>query len=138
MQLTSDLAWELACGGPFPMADYLQDPDEGPMTLAIRQAMTGVGLSSPNPPVGCVLQKDGRILGVGAHALWTGRAMLSFNSLVTDAKAGFGSAAVWDPSTDQWTELPRAPRAGDEEPAAVWTGHELLVWGELYGLRFGR
>ncbi len=64
--LTPALAWELACGGPFP------DPaacagDERFMALALREAMKGVGLASPNPPVGCVLVQDGRILGRGVH-----------------------------------------------------------------------
>jgi len=67
MALTPELAWELACGGPFPTLESLTDRDDRFMLLAIRQAMTGVGLSSPNPPVGCVLVKDARILGAGAH-----------------------------------------------------------------------
>ena len=37
------------------------------MALALREGLKGVGLSSPNPPVGCVLVKDGRILGRGVH-----------------------------------------------------------------------
>jgi len=68
MTLTPELAWELACGGPFPALEALNDRDDGFMLLAIRQAMTGVGLSSPNPPVGCVLVKEARILGAGAHS----------------------------------------------------------------------
>jgi diaminohydroxyphosphoribosylaminopyrimidine deaminase/5-amino-6-(5-phosphoribosylamino)uracil reductase len=64
--LTPDLAWELACGGPFPDPVHLAG-DEGHMALALREAMLGVGLSSPNPPVGCVLVKDGRVAGRGVH-----------------------------------------------------------------------
>jgi diaminohydroxyphosphoribosylaminopyrimidine deaminase/5-amino-6-(5-phosphoribosylamino)uracil reductase len=37
------------------------------MALALREGMLGVGLSSPNPPVGCVLVRDGRVLGRGVH-----------------------------------------------------------------------
>jgi diaminohydroxyphosphoribosylaminopyrimidine deaminase/5-amino-6-(5-phosphoribosylamino)uracil reductase len=65
--LTPELAWELACGGPFPVPGELLEADEKAMALAIQLAMTGVGLSSPNPPVGCVLMKEGRILGQGVH-----------------------------------------------------------------------
>jgi diaminohydroxyphosphoribosylaminopyrimidine deaminase/5-amino-6-(5-phosphoribosylamino)uracil reductase len=64
--LTPDLAWELACGGPFPDPVGLAG-DEGYMALALREGMLGVGLSSPNPPVGCVLVRDGRVLGRGVH-----------------------------------------------------------------------
>ncbi|MDR3672391.1 MAG: bifunctional diaminohydroxyphosphoribosylaminopyrimidine deaminase/5-amino-6-(5-phosphoribosylamino)uracil reductase RibD [Holophaga sp.] len=64
--LTPDLAWELACGGPFPDPVHLTG-DESFMALALREGMLGVGLSSPNPPVGCVLVRDGRVLGRGVH-----------------------------------------------------------------------
>lgn len=37
------------------------------MALALQEGLKGVGLSSPNPPVGCVLVKEGRILGTGVH-----------------------------------------------------------------------
>jgi diaminohydroxyphosphoribosylaminopyrimidine deaminase / 5-amino-6-(5-phosphoribosylamino)uracil reductase len=65
-ELTSALAWELATGGPWPDPDALQS-DEHFMALALREAQKGVGLSSPNPPVGCVLVKDGRVIGRGVH-----------------------------------------------------------------------
>jgi diaminohydroxyphosphoribosylaminopyrimidine deaminase / 5-amino-6-(5-phosphoribosylamino)uracil reductase len=65
--LTRELAWELASGGPFPCAAALADPDERYMALALQQGLTGVGLSSPNPPVGCVLVKQDQIIGQGAH-----------------------------------------------------------------------
>jgi diaminohydroxyphosphoribosylaminopyrimidine deaminase/5-amino-6-(5-phosphoribosylamino)uracil reductase len=64
--LTPDLAWELACGGPFPDPVHLTG-DESFMALALREGMLGVGLSSPNPPVGCVMVRDGRVLGRGVH-----------------------------------------------------------------------
>jgi diaminohydroxyphosphoribosylaminopyrimidine deaminase/5-amino-6-(5-phosphoribosylamino)uracil reductase len=37
------------------------------MALALREGMLGVGLASPNPPVGCVLVRDGRVIGRGVH-----------------------------------------------------------------------
>ncbi len=66
MTLDPALAWELACGGPFPDPGTLAG-DERFMALALRQAMAGVGLSNPNPPVGCVLVKGGRVVGQGVH-----------------------------------------------------------------------
>jgi diaminohydroxyphosphoribosylaminopyrimidine deaminase/5-amino-6-(5-phosphoribosylamino)uracil reductase len=37
------------------------------MSLALREARQGVGLTSPNPPVGAVIVKDGQLLGSGHH-----------------------------------------------------------------------
>lgn len=65
-ELTSALAWDLACGGPFREPEELSG-DEHFMALALREAKKGVGLASPNPPVGCVLVKDGRVIGQGVH-----------------------------------------------------------------------
>ncbi len=64
--LDSALAWELACGGPFPNPMRLSGDDHF-MAQALYHAMGGVGLSSPNPPVGCVLVRDGRVIGQGVH-----------------------------------------------------------------------
>lgn len=56
----------IACGGPFPDPACLQG-DEHWMALALREGLKGVGLSSPNPPVGCALVRDGRLIGIGVH-----------------------------------------------------------------------
>ena len=37
------------------------------MTLALRQAERGLYTTSPNPRVGCVIVKDGKLIGEGAH-----------------------------------------------------------------------
>ena len=37
------------------------------MALALREARRGIGLTSPNPPVGAVIVRDGEILGKGWH-----------------------------------------------------------------------
>ena len=65
-ELSPALAWELATGGPWPEVPGL-DGDARFMALAIREGLQGVGLSSPNPPVGCVLVKGDRVIGQGAH-----------------------------------------------------------------------
>ena len=66
LELTRALAWELATGGPWPDPESLEG-DEKYLALALREGMKGVGLSSPNPSVGCVLVKAGRVLGAGVH-----------------------------------------------------------------------
>ena len=55
---------------------------------------------------------------------WTGSV-----ALVVDGPSG--RTASYTPESDQWTELPSAPvrlNAGNEAPS-VWTGDELLLWG---------
>lgn len=41
--------------------------DEHFMALALEQARLGVGLTSPNPAVGAMLVKDGKVIGEGWH-----------------------------------------------------------------------
>lgn len=65
-ELTRELAWELATGGPWPDPGALQG-DEHFMALALHEGLKGVGLSSPNPPVGCVLIRSKHIIGRGVH-----------------------------------------------------------------------
>lgn len=65
-ELTAALAWPLATGGPWPDPASLSG-DERFMALALQEGLQGVGLSSPNPPVGCVLVKGDRVIGQGAH-----------------------------------------------------------------------
>jgi diaminohydroxyphosphoribosylaminopyrimidine deaminase/5-amino-6-(5-phosphoribosylamino)uracil reductase len=64
--LSPDLAWSLATGGPWPDPATLAG-DERFMALALREGLKGVGLASPNPPVGCILVREGRVLGAGVH-----------------------------------------------------------------------
>ena len=42
------------------------------MKLALKLAEKGVGHTSPNPMVGCVIVKDGQIIGEGYHEYWGG------------------------------------------------------------------
>lgn len=65
-ELSIETAWEFATGGPWPDPDTHGDSEHF-MALALREGMKGVGLSSPNPPVGCILVHDGRVLGRGVH-----------------------------------------------------------------------
>ncbi len=49
------------------MATAPQEPDSRWMHLALDQAQRGVGLTSPNPPVGAVLVNHGKVIGQGYH-----------------------------------------------------------------------
>lgn len=49
------------------MPSLLSEHDQRFMEHAMDLARKGVGLASPNPTVGCVLVKDGNILGEGFH-----------------------------------------------------------------------
>ena len=42
--------------------------DETAMGLALDAARRGLGLTAPNPPVGAVIVKNGRLLATGYHA----------------------------------------------------------------------
>jgi len=66
LELTPELAWALATGGPWPDPESMTG-DARFMALALREGLKGVGLASPNPPVGCILVRDGRVLGAGVH-----------------------------------------------------------------------
>lgn len=41
--------------------------DIGYMSLALEEAMKGLGRTSPNPSVGCVIVRDGEVVGRGYH-----------------------------------------------------------------------
>ena len=43
------------------------DEDIHWMQLALEQASKGVGTTSPNPPVGAVIVKGGKLIGKGSH-----------------------------------------------------------------------
>jgi diaminohydroxyphosphoribosylaminopyrimidine deaminase/5-amino-6-(5-phosphoribosylamino)uracil reductase len=45
-----------------------RDRDEGFMRLALREAEKGMGRTSPNPAVGAIVVRDGRVVARGYHA----------------------------------------------------------------------
>ncbi|MBS4210727.1 bifunctional diaminohydroxyphosphoribosylaminopyrimidine deaminase/5-amino-6-(5-phosphoribosylamino)uracil reductase RibD [Bacillus sp. FJAT-50079] len=53
---------------------------ESYMRLAIQMAKVTIGQTSPNPAVGCVVVKDGKVVGVGVHAK-AGEAHAEVNAL---------------------------------------------------------
>ena len=66
LELTPEVAWALATGGPWPNPAELEG-DARFMALALQEGLKGVGFASPNPPVGCVLVREGRVIGAGVH-----------------------------------------------------------------------
>lgn len=53
-----------------PFAQPTHDPaDLRWMSMAIQEARRGIGLTSPNPPVGAVIVRDGELIGTGHHRL---------------------------------------------------------------------
>ncbi len=66
--------------------------DEHWMRLALAEAAHGIGRTSPNPPVGAVVVRDGRLLGRGFHRA-AGQPHAEREALA-DAVAKHGAAAV--------------------------------------------
>jgi hypothetical protein len=69
-------------------------------------------------------------------ALWTGNALVRVDQGTVFGDITPGAAAAWDPATDRWTTLPRAP-AVDFGTPMFWTGHEILAYGPEAAVRFG-
>lgn len=67
-------------------------PDEKYMRMALSLARRGTGITSPNPMVGAVLVKDGRIIGKGYHK-GPGRMHAEAEALQDAASSSAGSAA---------------------------------------------
>ncbi|MFC2040233.1 bifunctional diaminohydroxyphosphoribosylaminopyrimidine deaminase/5-amino-6-(5-phosphoribosylamino)uracil reductase RibD [Chloroflexota bacterium] len=63
------------------------NPDEQHMREAIRVARKGLGKVSPNPMVGAVVVKEGRVIGTGSHLVFGG----SHAEVVALKEAGAGT-----------------------------------------------
>jgi len=67
----------------------------------------------------------------GFAAVWTGHRVLVWGGLAgsnpTWAPPAHGEA--YNPATNQWTALPASPLHGRGFLSAVWTGHQMIVWG---------
>jgi Sporulation and spore germination len=66
-----------------------------------------------------------------AAAVWTGDRLLLWGG-ETGRPGSFvipPHGLAYDPRADRWSPLPQAPLRGRLDPAAVWTGRSLLVWG---------
>lgn len=86
----------------------LASADERFMRRAIELAERGIGETNPNPPVGCVLARDGRVVGEGFHA----RAGEPHAEALALAKAGARAKGA----TAYVTLEPCAPDPGKRTP----------------------
>jgi hypothetical protein len=64
-------------------------------------------------------------------AVWTGHYVLLWGGLTgSDTKPQVPAhGEAYNPVTNRWTALPAAPVHGRGSPTAVWTGHQMIVWG---------
>jgi hypothetical protein len=98
-----------ACPGPaVPEATDLYDP--------VRNAWTRL----PADPVA----------GMGGQLVsaWTGRALFSLDPTSVSGTVQPGDASVYDPDTERWSRLARAPVGCGDGQAPVWTGRQLLLY----------
>jgi diaminohydroxyphosphoribosylaminopyrimidine deaminase/5-amino-6-(5-phosphoribosylamino)uracil reductase len=102
----------------------MSDSDIEYLRRAIHLAMNGRGAVEPNPMVGCVIVKDGRIIGEGYHAKF-GKAHAEPNALASCSESPHGATAyaTLEPCchTDKKTP-PCVPRLIDAKIARVVIG----------------
>jgi N-acetylneuraminic acid mutarotase len=63
-------------------------------------------------------------------AVWTGKRLLvwggrTWHNVIQRPPRGY----AYDPATNRWSRLPQAPLRGRSDPAVVWTGKAMIVWG---------
>ena len=98
--------------------------DEHHLRRAIRLAMNGRGRVEPNPMVGCVIVKDGRVIGEGYHAHFGGpHAEPNALAACTESPAGATAYMTLEPCchTNKKTP-PCAPRLIEAKLARVVVG----------------
>lgn len=103
---------------------YSTGSDEYFMHEALRLALGGLGWASPNPLVGCVLVRDGRIIGRGFHAQ-DGEAHAEVRAL---GEAGDARGATAYVSLEPCSHVARQPSCCHELARA---GVERVIWGAL-------
>ncbi len=67
----------------------------------------------------------------GFAAVWTGHRVLVWGGLAgsNPAWAPPAHGEAYNPAASQWTALPASPLHGRAFLTAVWTGHQMIVWG---------
>jgi hypothetical protein len=72
--------------------------------------------------------------GYGHLAVWTGEEMIVWGGSRLDEDTLRSSpvrdGAAYDPRTDSWRKIPAAPVPGGSGYSVVWTGEEMVVWGD--------
>jgi hypothetical protein len=67
-------------------------------------------------------------------AVWTGRQLLvwggeSSYDLGTDRSVAPPHGVAYDPATNRWSAMPKAPLSARTPSVALWTGTEMIIWG---------
>lgn len=63
-------------------------------------------------------------------AVWTGEEMIVWGGNYTDEQTEkLDDGGRYDPIADRWRPLRDAPLTARDDPRAVWTGREMIVWG---------
>ena len=94
-----------------------------PAALCLASALTAVGCSSTHALAGPASPTSA--------AVWTGHQLLiwrGWTGSFADQRIPPHGAA-YAPPANRWTALPMAPLRGRSAPTAVWTGHQMIVWG---------
>ncbi len=68
---------------------------------------------------------------IGQSAIWTGHQLLIWGGQTQRAGKWVAPAqgAAFKPTQNRWSPLPSSPLRGRVAPTAVWTGHQMIVWG---------
>ncbi|MDO5562599.1 MAG: bifunctional diaminohydroxyphosphoribosylaminopyrimidine deaminase/5-amino-6-(5-phosphoribosylamino)uracil reductase RibD [Synergistaceae bacterium] len=101
----------------------LRGKDEYYMSIALSLAMRGIGRTSPNPRVGCVIVRDGVIIGKGWHGYYGGP-HAEVNA-VKDAGGDIAGAAVYvtlEPCCHYGKTPPCADMLVEKKPSRVVVG----------------
>lgn len=64
-------------------------------------------------------------------AVWTGHQLLTWGgeTLRTGKWVAPAHGLAFNPAQNRWSALPTSPLRGRVAPTAVWTGHQMIVWG---------
>ena len=100
----------------------------------------GIDYSGKNPPRGAAYNPTSNTWrditsSPEAPPDWTNAVWAGHEMIVWGGGGGCEGCPPWsggfayNPSTDVWRELPKAPIADRADFEAVWTGQELIVWG---------
>ena len=81
-----------------PTGDFRKNIDEEFMGHALRLARATTGLASPNPQVGCVIVRDGVVVGEGSH-VYEGR---DHAEIVALRRAGSSGRPAAQTDPHQW------------------------------------
>ena len=65
----------------------------------------------------------------GSVGTWNGTRLLLVGGVTGRSHTAATRSLAYDPRTNRWSYLPRAPLPAKLVPTAAWTGHTLLVFG---------